>query len=147
MADFTSFRQSKPLKRAYGFDYRGQSYPYNDKQTKHAEDKSLFTFKGHGVLSTLIRCQFSPIETTGQRYVYTGSSDGKVHIYDLLTGDTAMTLPQKGESSGPDVAGYYYRRGVDRSGAPCRDVSWHPHFPVIASTSFDQTVKIWTMNN
>jgi DDB1- and CUL4-associated factor 11 len=51
------------------------------------------TFSGHSVLSTLIRCQFSPIETTGQRYIYTGSSDGRIHIYDLLTGDVAMKLP------------------------------------------------------
>jgi len=43
--------------------------------------------------------------------VYTGSSDGVIHIYDLLTGDLAMKLPQKGENtSGPDVAGYYNRR-------------------------------------
>ena len=88
------------------------------------------------MLSTLIRCQFSPKETTGQRYVYTGSSDGKVHIYDLLTGDTAMTLPKHGQASGPDCAGYSYRRS-DKTGAPCRDVSWHPTMPIIASTSFD----------
>lgn len=57
-----------------------------------------------------------------------------------------MTLPQAGSASGPDVAGYYYQR-YDRGGAPCRDVSWHPHFPVLASTSFDQSVKIWTIQN
>lgn len=28
MSDYTSFRNSKPLKRARGFDYRGQNYPY-----------------------------------------------------------------------------------------------------------------------
>lgn len=38
---------------------------------------------------------------------------------------------------------YSYRRR--RTGeAPCHDVSWHPHYPVLASTSFDSTVKIWT---
>ena len=99
------------------------------------------TFTGHGVLSTLIRCQFSPIETTGQRYVYTGSSDGRIHIYDLLTGEVAMRLPQEGPTSGAD-ASYY---GRQRVGAPARDVSWHPKFPVIASTSFDRTVKVWTV--
>lgn len=93
MADYSAFKSSKPLKRAHGFDYREQGYPYNNQQTRHPADRSLYTFKGHGVLSTLTRCQFSPIETTGQRYVYTGSSDGKIHIYDLLRGDTAMTLP------------------------------------------------------
>jgi len=94
MSDFNTFdRHLQPLRRAYGFDYRGDRYPNTGRQTKHPQDKSLFTFMGHGVLSTLIRCQFSPIETTGQRYVYTGSSDGRIHIYDLMTGNTAMRLP------------------------------------------------------
>ena len=144
MSDYESFRRDlKPLRRAYGFDYRGDHYPLANKQTKHPQDRSLFTFSGHGVLSTLIRCQFSPIETTGQRYIYTGSSDGRIHIYDLLTGNTAMRLPQTGRAPGEDVGGYYH--GHRRGGAPARDVSWHPHFPVLASTSFDQTVKIWTL--
>ena len=56
-----------------------------------------------------------------------------------------MVLPNKGKASGPDAQGYYARSG--RQGAPCRDVSWHPHYPVLASTSFDQTVKIWTLQN
>ena len=95
MTDSATFRNNlKPPRKAPGFDYRMQAYPYADKQTRHPQDTSIFTFKGHGVLSTLIRCQFSPIETTGQRYVYTGSSDGRLHIFDLLSGDTAMTLPQ-----------------------------------------------------
>lgn len=147
MNDFETFaKKLKPLRRATNFDYRGQSYPLKNSQTKHSQDRSVFTFKGHGVLSTLIRCQFSPIETTGQRYVYTGSSDGKIHIYDLLTGDTAMTLPQYGPASRRDCNDYYYRN-MGRSGCPARDVSWHPHYPVLASTSFDQTVKIWTLQS
>ena len=56
-----------------------------------------------------------------------------------------MVLPQKGRASGADVNGYYNRG--DSKGAPCRDVSWHPHFPVLASTSFDCSVKIWTLQN
>lgn len=108
MQDYTTFKNHlKPLRQAPGFDYRMQSYPFAGKQVKHPQDRSLFTFGGHGVLSTLIRCQFSPIETTGQRYVYTGSSDGRIHIFDLLTGDTAMTLPHRGKASGVDAAGYY----------------------------------------
>ena len=48
---------------------------------------------GHDVYSTLIRCYFSPVETTGQRYIYTASGNEKVYIYDLISGDTAMVLP------------------------------------------------------
>jgi len=55
-----------------------------------------------------------------------------------------MKLPRRGPASGPDAAGYY-RAHNRSSGAPCRDVSWHPHYPVLASTSFDNTVKVWTL--
>ena len=65
-------------------------------------DDSVFTFKGHSVYQTLIRCQFSPLETTGQRYIYTGSSDGRVFIYDLVTGDTAMILKKSGRANQRD---------------------------------------------
>jgi len=41
------------------------------------------TYRGHSVVSTLIRCHWSPLSTTGQRYLYTGSADGKFHIYSL----------------------------------------------------------------
>ena len=56
-----------------------------------------------------------------------------------------MVLPKTGRSSGADANGYYGRE--NSVGAPARDVSWHPHYPVLASTSFDQSVKIWTLQN
>jgi WD repeat-containing protein 23 len=96
---------------------------------KHRFDKSLFTFRGHQVLKTLIRCYFSPAETTGQRYVYSGSKDGRVFIYDLYTGEEAMVL------SSPE------------SKAVARDVSWHPTYPVLASTSFDGEINTWSLRN
>lgn len=87
MTDIDTYnKRLQPLRRCEGFDYRMDSYGFNGRQTKHPQDKSVFTFMGHAVLSTLIRCQFSTIETTGQRYVYTGSSNDKIHIYDLITG-------------------------------------------------------------
>ena len=52
-----------------------------------------------------------------------------------------MKLPQEGPTSGADISHY----GRQRVGAPARDVSWHPRFPVLASTSFDRTVKVWTV--
>ena len=66
-----------------------------------------------------------------------------MHIYDLVTGGLAQKLPEFGNLSGGDASGYYHSRQTD--GAPCRDISWHPHYPVLASTSFDGTVKIWTL--
>lgn len=38
------------------------------------------TYRGHTVLRTLIRCHFSPAETTGGQYIYSGSADGHVHV-------------------------------------------------------------------
>ena len=38
------------------------------------------TYRGHSVLRTLIRCHFSPAETTGSQYIYSGSADGKIHV-------------------------------------------------------------------
>ncbi|KAI9342650.1 WD40-repeat-containing domain protein [Obelidium mucronatum] len=63
-----------------GFDYRWQPYPKNHART-NPHDVSVGTFKGHSVLRTLIRCHYSPA-STGHRYLYTGSADGSVYIYD-----------------------------------------------------------------
>ena len=46
----------------------------------HPKDCSVMTYRGHAVLRTLIRCYFSPIETTGGQYLYSGSYDGKIHV-------------------------------------------------------------------
>ena len=49
----------------------------------HPLDCSVMTYRGHHVLSTLIRCHFSPVESTGGQYVYTGGSNGIIWIYHL----------------------------------------------------------------
>lgn len=41
-------------------------------------DTSIVTFKGHRVQKSLIRGKFSPVATTGQRYIYTGCSTGRL---------------------------------------------------------------------
>lgn len=41
-------------------------------------DTSIMTYKGHVVIKTLVRSRFSPMETTGQRYIYTGCGVGRV---------------------------------------------------------------------
>lgn len=62
------------------WDYR---YPEMIPQQKLLEkspyDKSIMTYYGHHKLfKTLIRCDFSPAFSTGQKYIYTGSTDGTV---------------------------------------------------------------------
>ncbi|CBQ68109.1 conserved hypothetical protein [Sporisorium reilianum SRZ2] len=72
------------------WDYRNMSYRQPRFQA-HPHDCSVMTYRGHAVLKTLIRCHFSPAETTGQRYIYSGSADGKIHIWNL-DGTVAQVL-------------------------------------------------------
>jgi WD repeat-containing protein 23 len=106
------------------WDYRHTSMPSRYAQRLSKHDTSLMTYTGHRVLRTLIRCYFSPLETTGQRYIYTGSADGIVYIYDVLTGDIVHKLV--GHSS------------------LVRDVSWHPYSNDLLSTSWDSSVIHWS---
>lgn len=46
----------------------------------HPKDCSVMAYRGHHVFRTLIRCHFSPEESTGGSYLYTGSSDGRIHV-------------------------------------------------------------------
>ena len=48
---------------------------------------SLQTFKGHSVLQTLVRCYFSPASSTAHQYVYSGSQDGAVYMWDTQSGE------------------------------------------------------------
>lgn len=87
-------------------------------------DISVHTLGGHSVLGTLIRCDFSPMHSTGQRFVYSGSADGSIFIWDILLGRVVEKL---------------------RGHLDCvRDVSWHPYEPVLVSSSWDCTIKVWT---
>ena len=101
-----------------GFDYRWQAYPGTSYTKKLASDVSVQTFRGHQVLGTLIRCYFSPLHSTNQRFIFTGSANGSPVIYDTVTGKRAATLSS------------------EQLGAPVRDVSWHPELPMITATSF-----------
>lgn len=82
-----------------------------------------FFCRGHSVLQTLIRAYFSPAHSTGQRYIYTGSHSGKVHIYDLVTAEEVEILD--------------FHRSV------VRDCSWHPYHMMLTSISWDGTIVRW----
>ncbi|KAK9281382.1 hypothetical protein L1049_004282 [Liquidambar formosana] len=73
-----------PVPKDYEWDYRWRDYPRQARDLKHPCDQSLATYKGHSVLQTLIRCYFSPAYSTGQKYIYSGSADSCVYIYDLV---------------------------------------------------------------
>ncbi|KAG7526849.1 DDB1-and CUL4-associated factor 11 [Solea senegalensis] len=106
------------------WDYRWQQVPQRAlKKHKLTGDTSVMTYRGHGVLHTLIRCRFSPEFSTGQRFIYSGCSTGKIIIYDVLTGCVVSRL------SGHDAC--------------VRDVSWHPYEDNIMSSSWDGAVRMW----
>ncbi|XP_066519017.1 DDB1- and CUL4-associated factor 11 [Hoplias malabaricus] len=106
------------------WDYRWQQVPQRAlKRHKLQGDTSVMTYRGHGVLHTLIRCRFSPEFSTGQRFIYTGCSTGKIIIYDVLSGRVVSRL------AGHDAC--------------VRDVSWHPYQDNIISSSWDGAVRLW----
>ncbi|KAF2724657.1 WD40 repeat-like protein [Polychaeton citri CBS 116435] len=124
------------------FDYRFSPY-YTEEHEPHPHDCSLVTFRGHRVLKTLIRCHFSPAESTNGRYIYSGSHDGKVYIWNL-DGTTAGTINvfSATKNSRPSADERFVSRYDfhGRGGAwktIVRDCSWHPSAPVIAATSWN----------
>jgi WD repeat-containing protein 23 len=46
-------------------------------------DNSVMQYRGHSVCRTLIRAHFAPENSTGHDYVYSGSADGRIHIWNL----------------------------------------------------------------
>lgn len=64
------------------------------KRHKLTGDTSVMTYRGHGVLHTLIRCRFSPEFSTGQRFIYSGCSTGKIisECHRVPAGVTLLTL-------------------------------------------------------
>ena len=74
---------------------------------------------------TLIRCDFSPGHSTGHRYAITGSSNGRLYIYDLVSGECVRQI--KGHQS------------------IVRDVAWQDD--LIVSSSWDHTVRRWAQRD
>ncbi|CAK9218686.1 unnamed protein product [Sphagnum troendelagicum] len=119
-----SIRGSKQQKiPSFRWDYRWVDYPGMGRDIRHPNDQSLMTYKGHLVLRTLIRCYFSPLASTGQKYIYTGSHDGCVYIFDMVTGKQVEKL--------------IFHRGT------VRDCSWHPTQPMLVSSSWDGNLAKW----
>jgi len=125
MRSGAGYQSTLPRKHPKGFewDYRWQPYPSDPHEDHHPDDCSIATFFGHKVLQTLIRCRWSPAETTGQRYVFSGSQCGGLFVWDVITGQ--------------QVAVYRHHRSV------VRDCDWHPHRPMLATVGWDGNVVQW----
>ncbi|EXJ92446.1 hypothetical protein A1O3_00997 [Capronia epimyces CBS 606.96] len=124
------------------FDYRFSPYDEDD-YVPNPKDCSVVTFRGHSVLKTLIRCHFSPPGSSNSRYVYSGSEDGKVYIWNLDgTRKATIDVLQATRDTRPrtDSNGYGYELHGHHSGVwkTCvRDASWSPTAPVLAATSWN----------
>lgn len=113
--------------RDFSFDYRMESCPRLGGYSGYYDD-AVMTYAGsHETLQTLIRAYFSPMYSTGQKYIYCGSSDGCCVIYDVLTGKEVKRLRGHGE--------------------PVRDVSWHPYGCFLTTGSWDGRVLLWLPDN
>ncbi|KAI3583152.1 WD40-repeat-containing domain protein [Fusarium oxysporum f. sp. albedinis] len=122
-----------------GFDYRGGIYDDEDWDV-HPHDNSLVTFRGHKVLRTLIRCHFSPPTSTNSRYVYSGSTDGKVYVWNMdasLAGivdvkkATMRTRPMDNRHR------FYHFDEPGNWGTCVRDASWHPTAPLLVASAWN----------
>lgn len=159
--DYDSIRHTRRVNQS-NFDYRFEKYN-DDYWYKDPHDNSLVTFRGHRVLKTLIRCHFSPPGSTNSRYVYSGSEDGKIYIWNLdatLAGVVDVykaTLnsrpPQTSSTSAWDDP--FDDLSMVHPWSTCvRDASWHPTAPVIVASAWNGygarigtcTVHVWNEN-
>ncbi|KAG6008412.1 hypothetical protein E4U43_000154, partial [Claviceps pusilla] len=134
---FRSFRQSRYVNNS-GFDYRREAYDDADWHV-HPYDNSVVTFRGHRILRTLIRCHFSPPSATNSRYVYSGSGDGKVYIWNM-DATLAGTIDVKKATMGTrrlDRHTRLYFQQPSGWGTCVRDASWHPSAPFIVASAWN----------
>jgi len=130
--NFTTQKKNHPyLKYDYRCEVLTPSHIQEIKEYQKKLDNSVMTFWGHQVHLTLIRCHFSPLPSTGQRYIYTGSFDGRVYIYDTVTGENVVNLevPKENDS--------IFHCPV------IRDCVWHPYSQSIFNTSFLGGIYRW----
>ncbi|KAF9245903.1 WD40 repeat-like protein [Melanogaster broomeanus] len=125
--------------RLHNYDYRYGYYP-KPKRAAHPNDCSVMTYRGHAVFRTLIRCNFSPTETTGGQYIYSGSADGKIHIWSLdgrlvQILDRSQCLPISVDPSGPELGPL----SGPRAAVCVRDVSWSSKEPVLMSVGWENS--------
>lgn len=121
------------------YDYRMEDYDFERQWFRHPDDNSVVTFRGHKVHGTLIRCHFSPPGSTDSRYVYSGSHDGRIYVWNMdatiaATIDVGTATHWAGQIPG---GGRAWRRGNPNRWNCCvREPYWHPNAPIIAGENF-----------
>lgn len=67
--------------RPFEWDYRWESYPEEGRDTSHPNDRSVIAYRGHHVLTTLIRAYFSPEVSARTRRV--GAAATRLQTYEF----------------------------------------------------------------
>ncbi|KAL7919534.1 WD40-repeat-containing domain protein [Trichoderma austrokoningii] len=121
-----------------GFDYRQDEYNEYFWDV-HPHDNSVVTYRGHKVLRTLIRCHFSPPNSTNSRYVYSGSADGKVHIWNIDATKVAEIDVESATMATRrlDRRTRIYHEEPGGWGTCVRDASWHPNAPILVASAWN----------
>ena len=90
-------------------------------------DVSIMTYSCETGEKIAGRCGFSPLHTTGQRFIYTESGLDSCAIYDILTGAMVRELV---------CIGYRYDH--------YKDISWHPYIDnFMTVTGHSDSVFLW----
>lgn len=98
-------------------------------------DTSIVTFKGHRVQKSLIRAKFSPAGSTGQRYIYTGCSTGRLISEFCLTKVVKLFFYLFFLVVYDILTGKMVNGGLEGHKDIVRDVSWHPRRNEILTSS------------
>lgn len=128
--DLRKFRTDETIYHHFWFDYRMEKLSTVEMEkikkamSINPNEQSVATFFGHQVYMSLIRCHFSPRANTDQRYIYSGSADGCVYVYDILTNRLAAKLDFNEEKT-------------------IRDCAWHPFEQSIITTDFSGKICKW----
>lgn len=111
------------------FDYkRPSSYPSKTKRKRQLIDD----ISGHTVSQERIKCHFSPSATTGGQYIYSGSEDDRIYIWDIdgsllsVLHDTRKDPRVKDPSAIPGAM-----PSIFNPSRVIRDVNWHPQMPAL----------------
>uniref|UniRef100_A0A3Q3LBY5 Ddb1 and cul4 associated factor 11 n=1 Tax=Mastacembelus armatus TaxID=205130 RepID=A0A3Q3LBY5_9TELE len=124
------------------WDYRWQQVPQRAlKRHKLTGDTSVMTYRGHGVLHTLIRCRFSPEFSTGQRFIYSGCSTGKIIMGSSSENVGAQTNPS---SRGRERERKRLTRQTKGKYVGGRDITTEGVIKSAAETQFASSVDIQT---
>jgi len=118
------------LKFDYRYEILSAEHIEEIKKFQQKVDAAVMTFWGHQVHMSLIRCHFSPAHGTAQRYIYSGSYDGRVYVYDTISGQNVLCLEQP-------------NNGNVLNSSVIRDCAWHPYSQTLVSSNFLGEIYKW----